>query len=156
MKNQRKRTRNSRLDPNLFVLEDLAIDTADTVVNTTILTNSLPTRMSIHMRGVQLTACKGSTAARVFWVLRRLPSGYTAPNVTISTGLTDFVDQPNILGFGFRAYLTTDTIGFAEWQWIHKNATLYEGDSLVLQCVPNTSSTNLIETGQLEFGSRFL
>ncbi len=152
-----KRGSGKRLDPNIYVLEDASIATADTVVNSTLITNGQPARMRIKMRRAQLITTGGSGSSRVFWLIRRVPSGYSAPSITVTSGLTVFADQPDVLGIGFRAASSTETAALqATWQWIKRSVVLFEGDSLVLQCVPNTSDTGLTESGQIEFGSCFV
>ncbi len=156
-KRSKRRSSGKRMDPNIYVLEDASIATADTVVNSTLLTNGQPARMRIRMRRAQLITTGGSGSSRVFWLIRRVPQGYSAPSITVTSGLTVYADQPDILGIGFRASSSTDTAPLqASWQWIKRSVILYEGDSLVLQCVPNTSDSGLVESGQIEFGSCFV
>ncbi len=155
-----KRSRNSatgRLDPNIYILEDASVAVIDTAVNSTLVTNDKPSRLLIRMKGATLQVNNGTTNARVFWVLRRLPSGYTAPAITVGSGTASFVDQPDVLGYGFKSYQTTDASSIpARWVWLKPSIVLYEGDQLLLQAVTNTTSPNLIESGVIEWGSKYL
>ncbi len=93
---------------------------------------------------------------RCFFILRRLPSGYTAPAITITSGLTSFIDQRDVLGYCLYQYNTVNPIDPVTWTWIRPSIVLYEGDSIVLQAVSNNNSTGLLETQIVEFGSRYL
>ncbi len=145
-----------RLDPNLYVLEDASIATADTAVNGSMLTNDKSSRMMVRMRRATLMAFGGNTGARVLWIIRRVPQGYTPPSITVTSGLTVFADQADILGYGIADFTSDNGEHYAKFTWIRRTTVLYEGDYIALQCVTNTSSTGLLEAGEIEFGSKFV
>ncbi len=144
-----------RLDPNLYVLEDASIATADTAVNGSLLANDRSARMIVKFRRATLMAFGGNTGARVFWIIRRVPSGYTPPSITVTSGLTVFADQADVLGYGIADFTSDGSEHFAKFTWIRRTTVLFEGDYIALQCVTNTSSTGLLEAGEIEFGSKF-
>ncbi len=158
-RSRRRRNGGGRFDPNLFVLDNTSVDTADTVVNTTLFTNSNPYRVLSSFRPSAITIAPGATATTTYVFVRRLPSGYAAPAITVVTGLTTLVDQPDIVGYGVirSEAATLASASFEiEMSWLHPNMVLYEGDSLILQAVVNTSSVSHLISGILEFGTRAL
>ncbi len=154
---RRNKMRAVQLDPNFYVLEDETVQTQDTVVSKTILTNSIPSRMYLSMRSLILNWRGGATDCRYYVILRRVPSGYTAPSFVVSTGLTAIADQPDVLAVGTGLYeLANTTRLYTRISWIKKNTVLFEGDSLVLQMVINANSSGLAAFGEAEFGTKIL
>ncbi len=155
----RKRQRNGRmvrkLDPNLFLFEAVALSTADTAVNTTVFTNSEKQRYLWQYRSCRtiLFPSSGGTPT-VFWVLRRVPSGYSAPTaVTVATGLTTWIDQPDVIAYACERPLTSYTAPIeAEFTVLKSTVVLFEGDTVVLQAVIN-ETVNANFSGELEFGT---
>ncbi len=156
---RRNRPRQSRarvLDPNIQVIESLAVDTADTVVNTTVYTSADKTLTTFRVRSMQIAATGGASDALLYFVLRKVPSGYTAPSVTISTSGSVFVDMPNVLAVGFINFKTglVDNTFEPVWEYIRPQITCFEADTIVLQATTNTTSSGLKVSGLIEFGSR--
>ncbi len=155
--NRRARKRSARLDPNLYLLEDQSIATADTVLNVTLLTQSEKQPYVISARDMHLEALGGNTNSRVFYVLRRVPSGYSAPSITVTSGLNTIVDQPDILLYGFINFTTGGVDSNVNTtQRLRPTMVFYEGDTLILQAVGNVTSTGLVVSGFIEWGSRGL
>ncbi len=141
--------------PQLFIAEGLDIDTADTVTNTTILTQSAHIPVSCKFRSARIGAANGATAAAIFAILRRVPAGYTAPNITVTTGLTSFVDEPDVMAYGYIQFVQNATgLMSVTLRPVYPDQILYEGDLLVFQMVSGTSSVSLVGSAQVEFLTR--
>ncbi len=158
----RKNGRRRRYDPNLWVTDNVAIASANTTVSNTIYTNSLATRVSLRFRKMQLNIAHNAlTAVRVFFVLRRVPQGYTAPSATIATGATVWTDLPDVFGYGYiyMAAVASQTNQFPEDYTLiltRPTMTLFEGDTVVIQAVPDQSIASLSYTGVAEFDTTVL
>ncbi len=152
----RRRRAARRGDPNLYLLENISINTADTVSNTTLFTFAEKSRMIVALRGVTLHVWGGATTNMVYCVIRRVPSGYSSPSITVASGLTAIVDQPDILCYGFCAFITgsVDENPLAI-TWLRPNMVFYEGDVLLCQIVSNTTSTGMFAGGAIEWESSY-
>ncbi len=140
----------------LFVGEGLDIDTADTVSNTTVTDNagSLVPAELVFSRG-KFSMASGATATAVFCILRRLPFGYASPNIAIATGLTTFVDETNIMAYGYAQFVS-GIVAPSSFSMVPINRKLvfHEGDTLLFQMVSATTSASLVGNVELAFKSR--
>ena len=146
-----------RMDPNLFILENVAVTDQDLVVNTTIFTNSEKQRYLFALRSANVSMPACATGANItYFVLRRVPSGYSAPAATVATGLTVWADQPDVLAYAYYISQGASTTPVnVEFTKLKRNVVLYEGDLVVLQAVPSTGVDSSFY-GQIEFGTRGL
>ncbi len=149
-------SRRRRRDPNIYTLEAISIATADSATTTNLVTTSEKSPTLITLRSALLEVSGGATTAQTFFVIRRVPSGYSAPAITVTSGLTTFVDQPDVLAYGFCSYITTtvdpDPVLV---RMLRPTMLFYEGDVLTIQATSNTNSTGLVYNGVIEWDSRF-
>ncbi len=158
-RNNPRRTRNRpRLSvPNIVVIEDTALATIDTASTLTIYsppqtTTSLELPSTFRLRSAKYSLLSGATAARVFAIFRRVPAGYTAPAITVATGVTTFVDVPDVIGYGLINYSGgADPENMVELTILKPNIRVFPGDTIVSQIVPNASSVGLTYTLLAEF-----
>ncbi len=144
----------ARGSPYLFLAENIAIVNADVAVNTTVITNSdNKKRIFILPRGPIFACRNGGSDSNVFFIVRRVPSGYTAPtSVTIASGSATFVDVPNVLAWMLYSFDQAQTTALSLRATIEKRSvTLFPGDSIVLQIIPNSNSTLLEAESQMEY-----
>ena len=146
--------------PQFYVREDVALATADTVVNTTILSSptgstDLVKPVVFHPGPCRITIGTGNTTNTVFAVLRKVPEGYTAPSITIGDGNTTFKDVPDVLMYGIvRVYGgTSDVMQRIDLRMLRSSIPLARGDSIVLQVVSNTSSVNQVFGALVEYST---
>ncbi len=131
--------------------------TANSVTSVTAWTNADAQRYLVRFRGARFAVTPGSAAARVFLVVRRVPSGYTAPAITVGTGLTAIIDQPDVLAWGLASVPAASLTGSElniPLRALKPTMPMYEGDTLVIQAVSDASSTNQAVSGFMEFGTR--
>ncbi len=151
---RRQGSANARGTPYIFLAEDISIATADTAVNTTVITNSdNKKRTFILPRGPLLSCRNGAIDSNVFFIVRRVPSGYVAPtSVTIASGSATFIDVPNVLVWSLYNYESNQTTALSLRGTMEKRSLiLYPGDSIVLQAIPSASSANLLAEAQMEY-----
>ncbi len=152
---RRNRGRNNRRGtPYIAVVEDVSIATADTAANTTVANNADNKKRIFHLpRGPTVSVTNGSADSSVFFILRRVPSGYTVPSaVTISSGNASFTDVPNVLAWALYRYESGQTTALDVRMTVLRSVVnLFPGDLIVLQAVPNTSSAGLVATAQAEY-----
>ncbi len=149
-RNNRQKRRNPRLDPILYTADNVALATADTVSNLTVYNNGQNARVLFNMRQGYLNASGGGTDSSIFCVIRRLPSGYTEPSVTVSSGVTTFADQPDVVAFCLLDAVAGETAPVqARFIVIKPFIVLYGGDSIVMQTVCNTSSVGQIYSAMM-------
>ncbi len=145
----RRRARNaarSRIvrTPQLYILEEAAVVLADTVVSNTIYTSAVGTAalemaQRFTLNKMTMNVNYGSVAsAKVFVVVRRVPSGYSAPAITISTGNLSIIDFPDVLAYGFLD--GQDTVPY-RLEMSRPSVIVHPGDSVIIQCVSNVAST---------------
>ncbi len=144
MRNRRaNRTRSGRITPQVHVSEELAVALADTVVSTSLYSSAVGTAglevpMRFHFRNCVLNVTQGATAtAKVFVLIRRVPSGYTPPAITITTGNLSFIDMPDILAYGFIEGF--DNVP-AKLEILRRTVVCHPGDAVYLQAVSNAAS----------------
>ncbi len=151
---QRSSSVQARGTPYLFLAENIAIVNADVAVNTTVITNSdNKKRIFILPRG-PLCACRnGGSDSNVFFIVRRVPSGYAAPtSVTITSGSATFIDVPNVLSWVLYSFDQAQTTALTlRGNVERRSVTLFPGDSIVLQIIPNSNSTLLEAESQMEY-----
>ncbi len=139
--------------PHIFTMEGLAPVTADTAVNTTIYSNGETENFHYRAKSMNLTVTAGASTTSTYWILRKIPAGYTAPSATITTGETSFTDEAGVLGWGHARSFSTNTAQIRMSQsWRRKVVVCAPGDSIVLQLVSNASSASLSVDGIHEFG----
>ncbi len=140
--NRRNNNQRPRWDPTLYCIENLALATADTPSNNTILTITSPSQPYLfRLTDFHASILSGANAALNLFVVRRVPSGYTAPtSVTIATGGSTFIDTIDVIAYG----MILSTAGSTSEQevvmtYLRRTITLYQGDSVVVQAVPNVA-----------------
>ncbi len=140
----------------MYTLENIAIATADSATTTNMVTTSEKTPTRIRLTSVLLEVSGGSVACIAVFVIRRVPSGYSAPAITVATGLTTFVDQPDVLAYGFCSFVngTVDPDPVLI-HYLRPSMTFYEGDVLAIQGTTNINSTALAFNGVVCWESRF-
>ncbi len=161
VKNSRSR-RNRRATaavPVIYTREDVALATADTVSNSTVYSSSTsttalqkPVRFTLGPTRVSFKA--GLAETTVFVVIRKVPQGYATPTIAPSDGNTTFDDVPNVLGYGVaRIPPSNDAMNRVDVRFLSKTVMLSRGDSVVMQIVSNTNSTNLAYSALCEFST---
>ncbi len=152
-----RRSRRPRL-PMLCIVEDTALATQDTVSNGTLysppISNTgldLPSRF--RLRSCEVVISPGSGNNKVFAVVRRVPSGYSAPSITITNGIGSLVDCPDVLAYGLVNVFasTTDTMERINLKLLRPNMVVYPGDVIYLQVVPNANSTGQVYNALAEY-----
>ncbi len=130
------------------MLENQGLTTADTAVNQNLY--SLPQSNSVYMpvstftlKTTRISITAGASTNTVLAVVRRVPSGYTEPTITVATGLTDFWDVPNILAYGMVQVFanSVDPMTRIDLEFIKRTIPVYAGDRIVIQAVCNASSS---------------
>ncbi len=132
---------------HLWTQESTSLATADTASNTTIYTNSLSESVWFAIDSIDVSVKCGTTAdSQVLYVVRKVPEGYSAPAITISSGEATFFDNDNILAWGNGLILATEASGFARIKLSRhiakRRVRLDQNDFIVVQAVCGTSSTN--------------
>ncbi len=131
--------------------EEIVFQTADTAVNTLVYSNGgvIPQRLSLRNGYVSVTGGNFTTTA--WFVIRRVPAGYTAPTaVTVSTSNDTFIDSPDVLAYAVTK-IAPDTVESLDWTVIRRTATFYRSDQLIVQAVPTGNSTDLKFSTMLEY-----
>ncbi len=142
---RRSRGRRSRAltVPQIFTTEGLAPVTADTQVFQTIYnppdsTSSLGTPTRFRLGPVRIYVTPGAAASRVYIVVRKVPEGYSAPTMTISSSVGSITDPMNVFGYaiidGNNATIPTSLT------MIKSTLTIQPGDTVVVQAVSDISS----------------
>ncbi len=139
----------NRADPELVICH--SIDTSgSSSVHMQLLTNPDIVPRSVKCKQLKIQTRPGDTARVNFYVLRRVPSGYSPIALTIpasnSVGNLDLEDSPNVLGYLVIRDVTnaTATVAAPEQHllWRKKRTILYEGDSIILTAIGSTTSTS--------------
>ncbi len=155
---RRKGSRSGRRwNPNLYILDNVAVITGDGVITTTVYTNSDQVPVSLVLKNADFSVFSGAAAARVWFVVRRVPQGYAPPAVTIATGLTAWADQPDVLAYGTIQVLAASSLQLPSEVRLTKlraQTVMYQGDILVVQMVTDTNSTGQNVSGEVAFGTR--
>ncbi len=134
-----------RWAPNLFIAEGTDIDTADTVANTTIFTNSNDFPMNVRFKSGKIGAAAGGTATAVYAVIRRVPQGYTAPAITVATGTTSFADEADVLAYAYLQWVPSPGANMSvAYRPVFPRQTLFAGDTIVSQMVAGVTSASLV------------
>ncbi len=152
----RRRVRNSRAvrrgTPQIFVAEQSSIPTADTATNVTVFTNA-EEQPYLFTHKTPVFAADVSADMLVMAVIRRVPNGYSAPtSVPISTGSSSFIDERDVLSYGFlleRAG-STDHPNF-RFTMLRSGVRLEKGDAVVLQLIPSATSASATCSVVLEY-----
>ncbi len=140
--------------PIIAVQEELAVATADTVVNSTLFAPPLGTTSSLqtwrfHLGSIQCEVTDGATGHRLYAVVRRVPAGYSAPSITVSTGVTTFADIANVMAYGI--YTTTDVREEVQWRWLRRNVIVQPGDTIITQYAIDISSAGSAVSTLVEY-----
>ncbi len=127
-----------------ITLEDVALATADTVSSTTLLSNavagnSYQAPQYCRFRKPICYVTYGAAATRCMFLIRKVPAGYTAPNITVATSVTDLADVPNVVCYGMLL-VNASNYNEVEWRMLRPNVKLNPGDNLYFQAVTNTNS----------------
>ncbi len=139
------RGRRRRWAPNLFVAEGLDIDTADTVANSTIFTNSNDFPFEVEFRSAKLGAASGGTGTAIYSVIRRVPQGYSAPSIAVTTGTTSFADEADVFAYAYLQWVPSPGANMSvSYRPVFPRQTLYAGDTVVVQAVAGTTSAGLV------------
>ncbi len=142
----------------MYIVEDTALATADTVSNVTLYAPAFagteydaPSTYSLRTASVFITG--GLTANKVLAIIRKVPNGYSNPAITVANGLGVFVDYPNILAYGMVnvAASSADPMLRIDLTKVRNLTRVVPGDKIILQVVPNASSTNQIYNAMIEY-----
>ncbi len=146
-RNRRRRGNARRKSPMFATIEDTALATADTSSNTILYSPALTSAgnqnpTTFHFNSCSIDIVAGASSNRVFAIIRRVPAGYTVPAITISTSLTTFSDVADVIAYGFiNIYgATLDAMNRFELKALRPSMTIFPGDVVYLQVVPNVSS----------------
>ncbi len=147
-----------KYSPQLFVAEDITIGTANTASSDPLYTMTDTTPVSFRLRRCVVSMTAGATATSNWFVIRRVPAGYAVPtSVTVATGVSSFIDAPDIMAYGFLkatgASTTTYNITLVPTR---PTLTLYQGDLVTIQGVPSTTSATNQFSAVCEFGVCYL
>jgi hypothetical protein len=148
--------RTTRGSPQLWLGEDLGIVTADTVNNSTIYNSNLATSTLFldtwfKLRSATVSVTPGNTNARVLFVIRRVPFGYTSPSITVTTGLSS-IPGADVMGYALINSLTGATAPQEVKMTIVRSTMRVEPDDTIeLQVVSNTSSTSQSAFAMISF-----
>ncbi len=141
--------RRSRGMPVIATIEQTALATADTVTNVTLFappssTTSVLESFQFTLRSCDVTITAGNTSARVYAIVRKVPSGYTAPSITVSNAISTFADVPNVLAYGIiNVYASDpDPMNRISLNLLRNSCSMISGDSVIIQVVSDTSSVN--------------
>ncbi len=130
----------------LHVSEELSVATADTPVNATVYSSTVSTSaiqvpVRFTLRSCTINMQRGTAEfAKVFAIVRRVPSGYSFPSITIATGNSSFIDIPDVLAYGFLD--ESDTVPY-KLDKLRSSIVLHPGDTLAIQFVSNLNSAGL-------------
>jgi glycerol uptake facilitator-like aquaporin len=97
--------------------------------------------MVFNLRNVRVNVTYGSTVTRVYFVVRRVPEGYAAPALTISSSVNSFTDPDNVLAY---AVLNVSGTGYSlegDLNICKTNVVMFSGDIIYIQATSDTSST---------------
>jgi translation initiation factor IF-1 len=99
--------------------------------------------VTFHPGPLRIQLKPGGSDNIVFAVLRKVPQGYTAPNITVVGGNTTFVDVMNVLAYGMvRVQAASgDPMNRIDMRILRKSIPMARGDSVILQVVPNANSS---------------
>jgi hypothetical protein len=154
---QRANRRQRRLiSPQIYITEEVSISGADTVSNTAfyappISTTEVEMPTMFHLRSSDVTVQAGNANTRVFAVIRRVPSGYSAPSITITNGINVIIDMPDVLAYGLSNITTGATDNTLRLHLLKPNMRLYPGDNVTLQVVSNGASTSQTYSSLTEY-----
>ncbi len=137
--------RRRRWDPSIFTVENVSLTAADTASNNTILTIGNPAQpYSFRLKECHVQVLSGATAAMNLFCIRRVPQGYSNPSITVATGTSTLIDTANVIAYGMilaNAVASSTSEQEVELTILKPTITLFEGDTVIIQAVPNSSST---------------
>jgi hypothetical protein len=138
------------------MLENLAIVTQDSVVNTTIFappqqTTALQEPNVFHYRSGNFCTLYGTVATTCVYLLRKVPNGYAVPSISLSTGVNNFVDVDNIIGYCIVHATTSTGPEPVPLQVLKRSIKVNPGDSIILQAVSNATSASQVGFGMLQY-----
>ncbi len=146
-----------KYSPLLYTLEDVTIGTANTSSSDQIYSVTDQTPVSVRFRRAVISMVAGNTATSNWFAIRRVPSGYTAGNLTIATGSSSFSDVPDVLGYAFlKASGNAVTTYAIDVTWLKPTITLFNGDQIIVQGVPSTTSSGNQFSMFMEYGVCYL
>ncbi len=108
----------------------------------------------LQLRSCRVTIKAGATANSVYVIVRRVPAGYLNPDITISDNLTQFVDVPDVMGYGtIQLYgAINDVWNLVDVRLLNSTLRIHPGDRVIVQVVSNTASTGQTYSLLVEFG----
>jgi hypothetical protein len=139
---------------SIFVAEDIGIATGDTASNDTVYTNSAQSNQTFSLQPAYIDHFGGSTITANFYILRRVPSGYANPSITPATGLTSFIDTPDVLAYASHKSTSAGAVDPFLWIRVKPTIVLSPGDRILLQAVASSTSTGNSFTTALGFRLR--
>jgi len=153
--NKRNRNRRSHLVRELFVVDSVNVATA-TTVNTVIYTNTASTAglelpVFWKFNSAMISASGGNNGSRWFFLLRRIPQGYSAPTVSIATGQLA-LSSKDILAYGMINDVTgSSAFMFGSMKRVYTSVTLAPGDIIVLQIINDLANTGLTADATIDY-----
>ncbi len=142
--------------PTINVQEQVAIATADTAVNSTLYTNgdSQPFTFNLASAKISIPPTSGATTTPVWFIIRKVPQGYTAPAMSIASGNVSFADMENVLAYGFYQFQSANTVPLVAYLRILKSsARLQLNDTVVMQVTPGISSAGLVYNAEVVYST---
>ncbi len=131
--------------PVIATIDGTAVATADLAVNTGLYlpahssTTSFVDAMTFRLRSATFSVNQGTSAvAKIYFVIRKVPEGYSPPSVVVSTSITTFADPQNVLAYGIAPANLTDQF---ELTILKSTVNMTTGDSIYIQATSDTSST---------------
>ena len=146
MTKARRSAKRNLADPEIFQATNIACSST-TSANTSIFLNNTHVVRRLRFHPCTVQVFPGAVASCKWFVLRRVPAGYTAPSLSPSSAgsTTTIADQPNVLGLiAIRVGSSGGgVVSIAEPKliWRKKSVVLYEGDSVSLTSVSDVSDT---------------
>jgi hypothetical protein len=144
----------------LATVEDVALATADTSSDQQIYTsspgnNTLVKPVVFHIGPTRIQVKPGGSANTIYAVIRKVPQGYSAPGITVTTGNTTFADMQNVLAYGVVRVeaASSDPMNRIDLRILRRSVSLARGDSVYLQVVPNISSSGQTYSSLIEYST---
>ncbi len=150
-RNLRRRSAGAFYDPNLYQITPAGVSSAQT--NTQMYSNSIAQRVLLRIRYVSVFFAPPAAATTIYLIVRRIPSGYGAPAITLGSGTSTFQDQPDVMAYGILRTIVgqVDPVRIPV-KFLSRVLQFNETDTLSLQLITdNAVASNFY--GEVEFGT---
>jgi hypothetical protein len=140
--------------PFIYMIEDEALAVADTystltVAGSTATHSDLRTNVRFTLKRADVAVNIGGTANRSYFIIRRVPVGYSAPTPPVADYTSAFPDTDNILAYGILN-VANGAQNEMSLHILHPSVTLLPGDLVVFQAVAGTASAGQTYSSVLE------